>query len=498
MKYRILLILALVIGLLVLIFLYFNNQTHTQGNITWQSCYLPKYHQWFTAPPSFQLQCTSIQVPLDHNRPQGEKITIALTRLPAKSKTPIGELLLVAGGPGQHSLDMIQWLGQEPSAAALNEHFHVIGFAQRGIAPSSAISCGTLTHEDNPKDYVNACIQHSGLKFLKHISTKHTVTDLEIVRQNLGIETWSMLGYSYGTKIIANYAQHYPKHLRAGVLDGVVNTDETYFEILINQQKQAQEIFGLFMQSCVATEHCPFGVTPNHNANTYDQAFISTLKHIENQKLTDKDGEPITADTLLSVIDENLNDEYFWSSMYAMIGELKTGNTDSYNESITLFDDEAFSDDALIAINCADSTPANRNKDYYIAQSKKVDDAASYNNLSTEYNDDEYLDACFYWPFDGDDDIDPEGHLIGKHTPNLLFVTQTYDLATPFENADTMAAKFDDTIIYTQSIGHALSLSSRNLCMDNLVISYLLNPDKVQKDTECPSTHTDDNTLSFK
>ncbi|WP_147285057.1 alpha/beta hydrolase [Moraxella ovis] len=41
---------------------------------------------------------------------------------------------------------------------------------------------------------------HSGLDFIKSISTIHTVHDLDKIRTKLNIDSWSMLGYSYGTK----------------------------------------------------------------------------------------------------------------------------------------------------------------------------------------------------------------------------------------------------------------------------------------------------------
>ncbi|SPX85444.1 alpha/beta fold hydrolase [Moraxella ovis] len=58
-----------------------------------------------------------------------------------------------------------------------------------------------------------------------------------------------MLGYSYGTKIVAQYAEYYPSHLRAGVLDGVVDTSEDLFTIWANQQTGAQIAFYQFMSN---------------------------------------------------------------------------------------------------------------------------------------------------------------------------------------------------------------------------------------------------------
>src|SRR3954451_453282 len=48
-----------------------------------------------------RFECAVAQVPLDYDRPRGESISIALTRLPATDpQRRIGSLFLNPGGPG--------------------------------------------------------------------------------------------------------------------------------------------------------------------------------------------------------------------------------------------------------------------------------------------------------------------------------------------------------------------------------------------------------------
>lgn len=82
------------------------------------------------------------------------------------------------------------------------------------------------------KAYMDACTQHTGADILPFISSKEVVKDLDSIRTQLDVDVWSMVGYSYGTKLVAKYAEHYPTHLRAGVADGVVDTSESLFTIL--------------------------------------------------------------------------------------------------------------------------------------------------------------------------------------------------------------------------------------------------------------------------
>ncbi|STZ04617.1 TAP-like protein [Moraxella equi] len=155
-----------------------------------------------------------------------------------------------------------------------------------------------------------------------------------------------------------------------------------------------------------------------------------------------------------------------------MLGELDRGETGEFNTQLLLseFGEKGFSKDALSLVNCADSAPK-ISRDDYIKQAKIIDSEARY--------DDDYLDACYYWQWQATDDLNE--NLITNDTPNLLFVAQKYDLATPLANAVNMAKRFDDTLIYTPNHGHTVSLSGMNACVDGYVVQYLLDP-KIQFD----------------
>ena len=46
------------------------------------------------------LQCTTLKVPLNHDEPDGRKITLALSRVPHTAKKYQGPLVVNPGGPG--------------------------------------------------------------------------------------------------------------------------------------------------------------------------------------------------------------------------------------------------------------------------------------------------------------------------------------------------------------------------------------------------------------
>lgn len=469
-KYFALFIIGVII-ILMCFYLYLISLSTKQGDITWHSCYRPAYLSWFVLRPSVRLQCATVDVPVDYKHPNGRTFTLPLTRLPSKGN-PIGDLLLLNGGPGGHSLDMTMMLSDD-YGQTIKDNFNVLGYAPRGVAPSNpTIDCGGMNEIDEngntqAKAYMDACIQHTGADILPFISSKEVVKDLDSIRAYLGVETWSMIGYSYGTKLVAKYAEHYPAHLRAGVTDGVVDTSETLFIISKNQYKGAQFAFDEFMKSC--QNNCIFDKALDPNT-----AFINKLADISAKNLTDKNGDKIDSESILVIFNENMIEGIYWEENMAILEALDRGETSAYNiaKSFSELGEKGFTKDALSLINCADSAPK-LDKDDYIKQAKIIDEQARYDDIR-QRSDDDYLDACYYWQWQATDDL--EENLITDDTPNLLFISQKYDFATPLANAMTMAKRFDDTLIYTPHHGHTVSLSGLNACVDDYVVKYLLNP----------------------
>ena len=89
----------------------------------------------------------------------------------------------------------------------------------RSSPTTSAARTGLV---DGVTALAQACAARSG-NLLAHVSTADTVQDLERLRVALGEDRLSFVGYSYGTFLGASYADAYPEHVRAFVLDGPVD-----------------------------------------------------------------------------------------------------------------------------------------------------------------------------------------------------------------------------------------------------------------------------------
>jgi pimeloyl-ACP methyl ester carboxylesterase len=189
---------------------------------------------WLTAAPvqaqiafapcadSNDFACGHLTVPLSPSASAGEAITLAIRR----HRSPVGDarsaVIALAGGPGQAALPFAEqfasMLGPIVSTRDL------IVFDQRGIGLSHPLSCHRfeLPFGSGPAGPAIAeCAAQLGLTRGDY-TTAATVADIEAIRVAGGYEKLVLYGTSYGTKVAEEYAQAYPSHVEALVLDSVV------------------------------------------------------------------------------------------------------------------------------------------------------------------------------------------------------------------------------------------------------------------------------------
>jgi len=166
--------------------------------------------------------CGHLTVPLDPSGVQPGTITLAIRR----HRSVVGEahsaIIALAGGPGQPALPFAEQFDEllGPIAATRD----LIVFDQRGIGLSAPLSCHAF---ERPGLYhgfgalIEACGDQLGPNRAFY-TTADTVADIEAIRQAGGYEKLVLYGTSYGTKVAEEYAQQYPSHVEALVLDSVV------------------------------------------------------------------------------------------------------------------------------------------------------------------------------------------------------------------------------------------------------------------------------------
>jgi pimeloyl-ACP methyl ester carboxylesterase len=166
--------------------------------------------------------CGHLVVPLDPSGATPGTITLALRR----HRAPVGEartaIVALAGGPGQPAIPFAEEFAELLGPIAATRDLVVLD--QRGIGLSEPLSChafenSSIYHSEGA--LIAGCASQLGVNRAFY-TTADTVADLEAIRVAGGYEKLVLYGTSYGTKVAEQYAQDYPTHVEALVLDSVV------------------------------------------------------------------------------------------------------------------------------------------------------------------------------------------------------------------------------------------------------------------------------------
>jgi pimeloyl-ACP methyl ester carboxylesterase len=166
--------------------------------------------------------CGHLTVPLDPSGATPGTLTLAMRRHRAPVGPARSAIIALAGGPGQPALQFAEEFAEllGPIAATRD----LIVFDQRGIGLSAPLSCHALENPGMFRTFghlIEACGSQLG-PARAFYTTPDTVADIEAIRQAGGYEKLVLYGTSYGTKVAEQYAQRYPSHVEALLLDSVV------------------------------------------------------------------------------------------------------------------------------------------------------------------------------------------------------------------------------------------------------------------------------------
>jgi pimeloyl-ACP methyl ester carboxylesterase len=198
---------------------------------------------WQPCPNVPGRDCATLTVPLNYANLSEGTIDLPVARARAADTAHrVGPLVFNPGGPGESAAGLIR--NQDLNrffSSELQSKFDIIGFDPRGT--TEGISC--LTTSAEKADYWETnhlprttteltniltlerktnekCIDNNG-PLVRHVDTASAVRDMEQLRRAMGVSTFNYMGRSYGTFLGNRYAVLFPGHLRAMVLDAVVD-----------------------------------------------------------------------------------------------------------------------------------------------------------------------------------------------------------------------------------------------------------------------------------
>ncbi len=181
--------------------------------------------------------CANLTVPLDrHGHLKGTvrvavrrrhghlkgTVRVAVRRVTAGPRPGSVAVVGLAGGPGQAALPLLSDF-RRLVAPALGQR-DLLLFDQRGTGRSSPLRCSALGRGGSAARAAARCAVQLGAR-RGSFTTSDSVDDLEALRQAAGYERLTLFGVSYGTKVALEYAQRYPQHVEALILDSTVDVD---------------------------------------------------------------------------------------------------------------------------------------------------------------------------------------------------------------------------------------------------------------------------------
>jgi len=168
--------------------------------------------------------CATLPVPLDRSSDVPGTIPLSVERRAAGAVQSHDAVLALAGGPGQATLPLGEFIAEALSPALTNRDLLI--FDQRGTGASDPLSCPAF--ESFPTGSEGQLFEQCALQIgpaRGAFTTQESVEDIETLRRATGYEKLVLYGTSYGTKVALEYAERYPQHVEALVLDSVVPTD---------------------------------------------------------------------------------------------------------------------------------------------------------------------------------------------------------------------------------------------------------------------------------
>ncbi|RJO76781.1 alpha/beta hydrolase [Nocardia panacis] len=250
---------------------------------------------WKACPEKAEFDCTTVQVPVDWAKPAGPKLDLALIRHRATdAEHRIGALLSLPGGPGTSGVDEI--LAGHKFSPALEARFDIVSLDPRGVKRSNPIRCDAALAAYQPnlvpeqggrldeiRDYAQAlaqsCRDFTG-PLMEHLDAVSVAKDADAVRAALGADKVSIYSRSYGTMAAQEYAELFPKRIRAMVLDSVDDHSLDGRGFVETQASAAQDSFEEFAGWCARETACALHDRDVHAVfdGIYSRAVAGTLR----------------------------------------------------------------------------------------------------------------------------------------------------------------------------------------------------------------------------
>jgi pimeloyl-ACP methyl ester carboxylesterase len=427
------------------------------------------------------LECASVSVPIDYAVPAGPVLPIAIARRPATDPAAkLGVLLVNPGGPGGSGIELVQ-AGVLP--AAVTDRFDVIGFDPRGVGGSTELQCplgpdtpylgdpdpGDPADEAATNDAVDRYALACGQRYpelLPHLGTRNVARDMDRIREALGEERISYLGFSYGTSIGQTYAQLFPTRLRAIVLDGVVDVSKPGLDSA--QAESFENSLRQFAAACSVDAQCPVRADPIGVVDRVRARLASAPLPVPGRS-------PLSAGLFEIGVVYPLYSPTSWPQLAQALAAADRGDGGPMSQLAAAYF-RGSNSDTYNAVTCLDNAwPTDDAQVFAAAQLTEARAPHFSGNVLVSGL------TCAAWPAPQQ----PLTPLEGYAGPPMLILGTTDDPATPYQNSVALAQRLPGSALLThRGDGHTVYTEGVP-CIDDAVNRYLLDAVLPPPNTTC-------------
>ena len=380
----------------------------------------------------------------------------------------------------------------EGLAPEVRQRFDLVGFDPRGVGASTpAVWCNSDADNDKmradpmvdyspegverieglTKEFVQRCVDKMGNDFLANIGTASVAKDLDALRAAVGDEKINYLGYSYGTRIGAAYAEAFPDKVRTMVLDGAVDPNADPIQADIDQAEAFQEAFNDFAADCATDSDCPLGTDPAKAVEVYRDL----VDPLVDEPLNTKDprglsyGDAIVG-TIMALYSPNL-----WQHLTRGLSEMTEGGGDTMLALADMYmrrDPQGRytnATDARVAVNCVDQPPI-KDRGKVVDEDRRLREVAPFMSYG-DFTGHAPLSTCAFWP------VPPTTTPHAASAPGLpptLVISTTGDPATPFQAGVDLAKQLGAVLLTFNGTQHTVAFQGEQ-CVDDYVAAYLVD-----------------------
>ncbi|WP_051063296.1 alpha/beta fold hydrolase [Ilumatobacter nonamiensis] len=429
-----------------------------------------------------------LTVPVDYDDPQGDTLKLWVTRHRASSEDDrIGVLFTNNGGPGMpassmplnarayfhdplvDAFDIVAWDPRGTgvsggSADCIGDDEYDRYFAEADLSPETDAERDALV--ELAQDYADSCVDAVG-DLLPHIGTNNTARDMDAIRQALGEEQVSYLGFSYGSELGAVWATLFPHTVRAAVLDGAAHPDAESLEPAKRQQAGFERSFNTFLEECSATPSCAF-----HNDGDAEGAYDRLLEELDENPVPGADDRPLVNQSVLTgAVIQAMYSDRRWPALERSLADAQNGDGAGL---LALFDgyyrrdpqDGSYGNliESLYAITCADEPDrltveeADRRAAELIGNAPRV-----FPETTGSY-------TCDFFP----PSADPRAEITGEGAGPILVIGTTGDPTTPIDSSVAMADALEEGVFVEVEANQHLAYGQTDDCIDDIVHEYLI------------------------